>query len=147
MLISFTVVNVKRKFELVNKHDPKYSWKKGHKKAKTKQTISLSGENRKASLKVALRIVSKSIVSVHCRRRAENCLCGMCQFLNHVPCIACLISNALKTWAHGHVGLQLELNGSVLTVTCGDTVKWSHFFAGLTEILSQQCFKYPAPAV
>lgn len=47
----------------------------------------------------------------------------MCQFLNHVPCIACLISNALKTWAHGHVGLQLELNGSVLTVTRGDTVK------------------------
>lgn len=72
---------------------------------------------------------------------------GTCQFLNRVRCIACLISNALKTWAHADTRAAAGADGNMLTVTSGDTVKWSHLFAGLIEILSQQCFKCLAPAV
>lgn len=139
---NFTVVNVKRQNELANKHDPKCSWKKSHSKAKQKNLVRWDQEGISE-----LSEHQQEQLSVHCRRASVKCLCGMSRLLNHVPCFACLISYALKNLGPcRHKGLQLELNGTMPTVT------WWHckvesLFAGLTEILSQQCFKCLAPAV
>lgn len=123
----FTVINVKRQTELANKHDPKYSWKKSHSKAKTEQNTCQvgtgTGQNH-VNFSESTRVWTAG----------EN-LKTACVILVSSLIMFLVLPAWSLTWPMQMWGLQ-QADVNMLTVPCTDTVQWSHFFAGLTETLS-----------
>lgn len=87
---------------------------------------------------------SKSIVCTPGETFLEKYLCYMCDMLkslNHVPYIACLICDSLKTnWIHADIRAVARAEWQHADSHIQHCILESAF-AGLVEIVSCQCFK------